>query len=126
MPRAISKRRRRAPRPCRRNCGASYVNSGSCEPANPPWRRLWRSRTVRRNGMRADAELIMIIENQADVTKAVLSELERAPDPRFREIMAAFIRHLHDFAREVKLTEQEFQTAAAYINAVGKKTNDTH
>jgi len=68
----------------------------------------------------------MIIENQADVTKAVLSELARAPDPRFREIMSAFIRHLHDFAREVKLTEQEFQAAAAYVNAIGKHTNENH
>jgi hydroxyquinol 1,2-dioxygenase len=68
----------------------------------------------------------MIIENQADVTKAVLSELARAKDPRFREIMAALIRHLHDFAREVKLTEQEFQTAAAYVNALGKHTNENH
>jgi hydroxyquinol 1,2-dioxygenase len=68
----------------------------------------------------------MIIENQADVTKAVLSELAGAPDPRFREIMSAFIRHLHDFAREVKLTEQEFQAAAAYVNALGKHTNENH
>jgi hydroxyquinol 1,2-dioxygenase len=68
----------------------------------------------------------MIIENQADVTKAVLSELQRARDPRFREIMSALICHLHDLAREVKLTEQEFQIAAAYINAIGKHTNDTH
>jgi hypothetical protein len=68
----------------------------------------------------------MIIETQADVTRAVLSELARAPDPRFREIMSAFIRHLHDFAREVKLTEQEFQTAAAYVNAIGKSTNENH
>jgi hypothetical protein len=49
----------------------------------------------------------MIIENQADVTKAVLSELARAPNARFREIMSALIRHLHDFAREVKLSEQD-------------------
>ena len=68
----------------------------------------------------------MIIETQADVTEAVLSELSRAPDPRFREIMSAFVRHLHDFAREVKLTEQEFQAATAYINALGKHTNENH
>ena len=68
----------------------------------------------------------MIIETQADVTKAVLSELSRARDPRFREIMSAFIRHLHDFAREVKLTEQEFQAANAYINALGQHTNENH
>ena len=68
----------------------------------------------------------MIIENQKDVTKAVLSEMQRATDPRFKEIMSAFVRHLHDFAREVKLTEQEFQAAVGYIVAIGKHTNETH
>jgi hydroxyquinol 1,2-dioxygenase len=68
----------------------------------------------------------MIIENQQDVTKAVLAELARAPDARFREVMAAFVRHLHDFAREVKLTEEEFQAACAYIVAIGKASNETH
>ena len=53
----------------------------------------------------------MIIEKQEDVTKAVLAELQRAPNARFNEIMSAFVRHLHDFAREVKLTEEEFREA---------------
>ncbi|MET0925328.1 MAG: dioxygenase, partial [Xanthobacteraceae bacterium] len=68
----------------------------------------------------------MIIENQNDVTAAVLSELQRAKDPRFKEIMSALVRHLHAFAREVKLTEEEFQAAVGYIVALGKHTNDTH
>jgi hydroxyquinol 1,2-dioxygenase len=68
----------------------------------------------------------MIIKDQEDVTKAVLSELERAPNARFKEIMSAFVRHLHDFAREVRLTEEEFQAATAYIVALGKHTNETH
>src|SRR5215468_2819218 len=68
----------------------------------------------------------MIIKDQQDVTKAVLSELERAPNARFKEIMSAFVRHLHEFAREVKLTEEEFQAATAYIVALGKHTNATH
>src|SRR4051794_29579569 len=68
----------------------------------------------------------MIIENEKDVTTAVLSELQRAPNARFKEIMSAFVRHLHDFAREVKLTEEEFHAAAAYIAALGQKTNATH
>jgi hydroxyquinol 1,2-dioxygenase len=68
----------------------------------------------------------MIIKDQQDVTMAVLSELERAPNARFREIMSAFVRHLHDFAREVKLTEEEFQAAVAYIVDLGKHTNETH
>ena len=40
----------------------------------------------------------MIIENEKDVTTAVLSELS-VHDARFKEIMSAFVRHLHDFAR---------------------------
>jgi len=68
----------------------------------------------------------MIIDNQKDVTAAVLAELARAPDGRFKEIMAAFIRHLHDFIREVKLTEEEFQAAIGYIVGLGQHTNATH
>ncbi len=68
----------------------------------------------------------MIIERQQDVTTAVLGEIARAPDARFREIMTAFVRHMHDFAREVKLTEEELRTAAGYVVELGKKTTDTH
>src|ERR1700682_2960887 len=68
----------------------------------------------------------MIIESEKDITPAVLSELARAKNPRLREIMAAFVRHLHDFTREVKLTEAEFQAAIGYIIALGKQTTETH
>src|SRR5438067_2058437 len=68
----------------------------------------------------------MIIERQEDVTPAVLKELERAPNARFREIMGSFIRHMHDFVRESKLTEEEFRTAMSYVVALGKASNETH
>jgi hydroxyquinol 1,2-dioxygenase len=68
----------------------------------------------------------MIIKTQRDITAAVLSELERAANPRFREIMSAAVRHLHEFAREVKLTESEFQQACAYIATLGKLTTESH
>jgi len=68
----------------------------------------------------------MIIGSEKDVTTAVLSELQRTKSPRLREIMSAFVRHLHDFAREVKLTEEEFQAAIGYIVALGKHTNESH
>jgi hydroxyquinol 1,2-dioxygenase len=68
----------------------------------------------------------MIIRTEEDVTPAVLSEIARAPDPRFREVMSALVRHLHAFAREVKLTEPEYQLAASYIVALGQKSNETH
>ena len=68
----------------------------------------------------------MIIEKQEDVTTAVLAELKRAPNARFREIMSAFVRHMHDFLREAKLTEQEFHTALGYIVAIGKHSSESH
>ena len=68
----------------------------------------------------------MIIRTQEDVTPAVLSEIARAPDPRFREVMSALVRHLHAFAREVKLTEAEYQLAASYVVAIGQKSSESH
>ena len=44
----------------------------------------------------------MIIGNEQDVTAAVLAELQRAPDPRFKEIMGAAVRHLHGFVRDAR------------------------
>jgi hydroxyquinol 1,2-dioxygenase len=68
----------------------------------------------------------MIIKSQADITAAVIAELEGAENPRFREIMAAAVRHLHEFAREVKLTEPEFQQACAVIASLGQASSASH
>src|SRR3954462_6672037 len=68
----------------------------------------------------------MIIEKQEDVTPAVLKELERAPDARFRDIIGAFVRHMHDFVRDSTLTEEEFRTAMNYVVALGKASNESH
>jgi catechol 1,2-dioxygenase len=68
----------------------------------------------------------MIVKDQRDVTNAVLSELDRAANPRFKEIMGAAVRHLHEFVREAKLTETEFQQACAYIATLGKLSTESH
>jgi catechol 1,2-dioxygenase len=68
----------------------------------------------------------MIIGNQNDVTQAVLEEIERAPDARFREIMGAAVKHLHAFVRETRLTEAEFQKACATIATLGQLSNASH
>ena len=56
----------------------------------------------------------MIIDGPDQVTEAVLSEIAHAPNPRFREVMTALVKHLHAFIREAKLTEEEFHQACAY------------
>ena len=68
----------------------------------------------------------MIIENQAEVTDAVIAAFSRTEDARLREILLSLVRHLHGFVREVRLTEREFQQAAAIIAAMGQKTTPSH
>jgi len=68
----------------------------------------------------------MIIETQDDVTKAVLAEMHRTPNPRTKEILSALVRHLHALVREIRMTEKEFQDAIAFINAIGQKTTPSH
>jgi hydroxyquinol 1,2-dioxygenase len=67
-----------------------------------------------------------MIRNQRDITEAVLRELQGANNPRFQDIMAIAVRHLHDFVREAKLTELEFQQSCAIIAKLGQATNESH
>ena len=39
------------------------------------------------------------------ITEAVIGRHANAADARLRELMTGLVQHLHDFAREVKLTE---------------------
>nr|AAV33663.1 truncated MnbC' [Comamonas sp. JS46] len=68
----------------------------------------------------------MIIRTESDVTEAVLQELARAESPRFRDIMACAVRHLHAFAREAKLSEAEFHQACGVIARLGQLTTPSH
>jgi catechol 1,2-dioxygenase len=68
----------------------------------------------------------MIIKRQEDVTPAVLEAYKNIEDPRLREIVAALIKHLHAFAREVHLSEEEFHAGAQLVARMGQMTNDTH
>ena len=54
------------------------------------------------------------------ITDAVLDQMASTPDPRLREVMAAAVRHLHAFAKEVKLTPAEWIKGIAFMTAVGK------
>jgi len=68
----------------------------------------------------------MIVKDELQLTEAVLAETGRADDPRFREIAQALIRHLHDFAREVRLTEAEFDASINVVARLGQLTTPSH
>jgi hydroxyquinol 1,2-dioxygenase len=67
-----------------------------------------------------------VITGPDDVTAAVLAEVERAEDPRTRELLAAAVRHLHAFVRETHLTEAEFQHIARIVARLGQLTSASH
>jgi catechol 1,2-dioxygenase len=48
-----------------------------------------------------------------------------AADPRLREILASLVRHLHGFARDVKLTTGEWETAIDFLTRTGQACDDT-
>ena len=68
----------------------------------------------------------MIIENEAAVTQAVIKAFSGTADARLRQILLSLVGHLHDFVREVHLTEQEFQEATRIIATMGQKTTPSH
>ena len=68
----------------------------------------------------------MLIATEGDVTSAVLAEAARTPDSRVREILLAGVRHLHDFVRDARLSENEFRQLCMVIARLGQRTNESH
>src|SRR6202451_151328 len=66
----------------------------------------------------------MQVINEKTITGAALEQMSGTPDPRFKEIMAALVRHLHDFTREVDLTPEEWLEAIRFLTAVGQKCTE--
>ncbi|TMH66365.1 MAG: hydroxyquinol 1,2-dioxygenase [Betaproteobacteria bacterium] len=62
--------------------------------------------------------------NEDTLTAAVVARLKDTKDKRFREIMTSAVKHLHAFAREVHLTEEEWFEGIKFLTAVGQKCDD--
>lgn len=60
----------------------------------------------------------------ADITAAVVASFDGAEDPRLRELMQALVKHLHAFASEVALTEDEWAKLIGELTATGHITDD--
>lgn len=54
----------------------------------------------------------------------VVASFDKTEDPRLREIMQSLTRHLHNFIREVRLTEEEWNTGIEFLTAAGHITDD--
>ena len=58
--------------------------------------------------------------DEKSITEAVIARMSSCEDPRFRHVMTSLIRHVHDFVRDVQLTEGEWITAIQFLTDVGK------
>jgi catechol 1,2-dioxygenase len=60
-------------------------------------------------------------EHSADV---VAASFDGTPNPRLREVLTALVRHLHDFVKDVELTEEEWGSAIDFLTRTGQMSNE--
>lgn len=58
------------------------------------------------------------------LTEVVLGRLEATPDPRLKEIMQSLVRHLHAFAKDVRLTDEEWFAGIQFLTKTGHMCDD--
>ena len=58
--------------------------------------------------------------DEKSITQAVIGRLGECDDARFKRIMTSLITHLHDFVRDVQLTESEWLTAIQFLTDTGR------
>jgi hydroxyquinol 1,2-dioxygenase len=59
------------------------------------------------------------------LTAAVQQTFDESSDERSRQVFTSLVQHLHDFAREVRLTGDEWFTAMDFLERVGKISTPT-
>jgi hydroxyquinol 1,2-dioxygenase len=58
------------------------------------------------------------------ITQIVLARHAEAQNPRLKQIMTSVVQHLHAFARDVELTEDEWFQGIQFLTDVGHITDD--
>jgi hydroxyquinol 1,2-dioxygenase len=78
--------------------------------------------------MNASSSTQLISSEQAAVelklVDTVVASFDKTEDPRLKEVMQSLTRHLHSFVREVRLTEDEWNTGIEFLTASGHITDD--
>lgn len=61
---------------------------------------------------------------EQDLVDRVVASFDNTRDPRLKQIMQSLTVHLHDFIRDVRLTEKEWNHAIDFLTEVGHITDD--
>jgi hydroxyquinol 1,2-dioxygenase len=59
-----------------------------------------------------------------NITGLAVERWATARDPRLAEVMTALVRHLHEFVREVRLTEAEWMAAVQWLTRTGQISDE--
>lgn len=59
-----------------------------------------------------------------DLVDRVVASFDQCENPRLKQVMQSLTVHLHDFIRDVRLTEQEWNQAIEFLTRVGHITDD--
>jgi hydroxyquinol 1,2-dioxygenase len=62
--------------------------------------------------------------DENNITAAVIDRFADTPDPRLKEIMTSLVRHLHAFARDVRLSFAEWSYAIDFLTRAGQLCTD--
>ena len=62
--------------------------------------------------------------DQDNITQAVIASFAGTADPRLKQILISLVQHLHAFAREVELTEDEWFKGIEFLTRCGHITDD--
>jgi hydroxyquinol 1,2-dioxygenase len=65
----------------------------------------------------------MVNIDEHSITEAVLLAQQGCGNARLKLVMESLVRHLHDFAREVRLTEEEWELGIRFLTAAGHVTD---
>jgi hydroxyquinol 1,2-dioxygenase len=66
----------------------------------------------------------MQLVTEDNITALAVERWGTGHDPRLAEVMSALVRHLHDFAREVELTEEEWMAGIQWLTATGHASDE--
>src|SRR5919112_930469 len=66
----------------------------------------------------------MQLVTEDNITELAAARWSTARDPRTAELLSALVRHLHAFAREVRLTEDEWMSAVQWLTRTGQVSDE--
>jgi hydroxyquinol 1,2-dioxygenase len=60
---------------------------------------------------------------EADLVERVVRSFDGCSDPRLKQLMTSLVHHLHAFAREIRLSEEEWSKGIEFLTAAGHMTD---